>query len=202
MELNIRHRSSVDGATARPQHACGTLRPRSLYKPEGLTSGLHPTRHDRRTPEPYCRRVGTPSSPRAVQTSELPELALFVPCTSERDAPAIHIDANLSKIIDRGTTNPPMQHHTRSRPIAADEQLTPLVRPHRRRRQRVGDDSPSLRRPWSSRATPRGGYYKTQQDAVHIPGSFTVAPVTSLALQPLHYLLINSADVCIWEIPC
>src|SRR5690606_32580791 len=47
-----------------------------------------------------------------------------------------------------------------------------------------GDDSPSLRRPWSSLAAPPGGYYKTQQDAVHIPGSFDVAPVTSLALQP------------------
>ncbi len=177
MELNIRHRSSVDGATARPQHTCGTLRPRSLYKPEGFTSGLHPTRHDRRTPEPYCRRVGTPISPRAVQTSELPELALFVPCTSERDAPAIHIDAPLSKIIDRGTTNPPMQHHTRSRPIAADEQLTPFVRPHRRRRQRVAMTAhrSAVRGPHSRH--PPGGYYKTQQDAVHIPGSFTLAPV-------------------------
>jgi hypothetical protein len=50
---------------------CGKLRPRSLYKPEELTSLVHPTHHDK-TQRPYRHSAGTPISPRAVQTSKTP----------------------------------------------------------------------------------------------------------------------------------
>jgi len=123
--------------------------------PRGSPQVFTPPVMTGRTPEPYCRRVNIPISPRAVQTSECPDLELFVMCTSERRTCHPHRlpsqqDHRLRHYQLVNAAPHPLSTECRRRAIGS-----PRTPPQTTSSAR-GDDRPSLRRPWSSLATPRG----------------------------------------------
>jgi len=159
MELNIHHRSSVEEATARPQHKRGKLRPRPLYKPERFTSHLHPTHHDENPRNP-TDTAPTPNLSAAGSDVQNPSPSNHFATGTKRRHTCHPHRPTPSHVIDRSTTSPSTQPQTRSGPLAADEhspspRTTPQMTPSTR-----GDHTPSFRRSWSSLTAPRGRYKK------------------------------------------
>ncbi len=149
MESNIRHRNSVEEATARPQHNRGKLRPRSLYKPERFTSLVHPTHHDETPGILSAQRRHSYLSAGGSDVQNHSASTHFVTGT-KGDTPAIHIDSRPA--MSSSAALPARQHSPRPRsgPLAADERSTsPRTNPQMTSSAR-GADKPSFRRSWSS----------------------------------------------------